>query len=100
MRNQHVQHRLLPPDRWRALAWVVLDGDAEVTGGFARKLAKAVRGARVHLKFLALLSLAALEQDDDTRREARCVVVLCVVLLMVWIRASINELLGVGDVAM
>lgn len=75
MRNQHVQHRLLPPERWRDLAWLMLDEDGSVAGGFARKLAKAVRTARVHLKFLAVLSLAALEGSDDARREARCVLV-------------------------
>ena len=77
MRNQHVQHRLITPERWRALAWVMLDEDSDVAGAFARKLSKAVRTARVHLKFLAALSLAALEEDDDTRRAARCVMWRC-----------------------
>jgi len=71
MRNQYVQHRLLDTPRWRALGWVMLDPEETVAGAFTRKLAKAVRGSKVHLKFLALLSLAALEEDADARKEAR-----------------------------
>ena len=72
MRNQYVQHRLLDTPRWRALAWVMLDPEEEtVAGAFTRKLAKAVRRSKVHLKFLALLSLAALDEGVDARKEAR-----------------------------
>ncbi len=72
MRNQYVQHRLLDTARWRKLAWVMLDPEEEaVAGPFTRKLAKAVRASNVHLKFLALLSLAGLEQDADARKEVR-----------------------------
>ncbi|TFJ85174.1 hypothetical protein NSK_003597 [Nannochloropsis salina CCMP1776] len=72
MRNQYVQHRLLDAPRWRSLAWVMLDPEEiTVAGAFTRKLARAVRSSRVHLKFLALLSLAALEEDVAARREAR-----------------------------
>jgi hypothetical protein len=96
MRNQHVQHRLLPADRWRALAWVLLDGESSVAGGFTRKMAKAVRTARVQLKFLAILSLAALEQDEGARGEARCVC--ACVCLCVWMQACVGVVRAWGRV--